>query len=109
MGAWIDQVARTLAAGQSRRQALRTLGAVTLGAVFSGVRPSEASADEDCKGTGKACKKNEQCCSGNCTPQSTSKSTAKSDSICCPAGQVQHNGACCSLDPAACSGKTCGT
>jgi hypothetical protein len=59
-----DGLVRTFSQIRSRRQTLRGLaGAVAVGALALGAQ--EVGADT-CKGTGKPCKKNRQCCSNNC-------------------------------------------
>jgi hypothetical protein len=106
-----DALARSLAVPRPRRAFLKGVAGGAVGGLLVLIGRDEASAD-DCKRTGKQCKKGIQCCSGNCVPSpSGSKSTAGSDSICCPAGQVQYpTGACCAPDnAAACAGKNCGT
>jgi hypothetical protein len=73
-----DAFARTVSQARSRRQALRALA----GAVAAGVLAlsGEASA-QDCKAEGKACKKDDQCCSGHCVGASGG-STAHSEGQC---------------------------
>src|SRR4051794_14327326 len=57
-----DRLVRSFGQPRSRRQTLRGLaGAAAAGALAVGGR--DASAD-GCKGTGKTCKKDSQCCSG---------------------------------------------
>ena len=77
MGKEFDDLAKALARGESRRQALRKFVVGALGVVVGAAMPASASADGglDCKADGKACKKNSQCCSGSCC-----------DGVCCPAG-----------------------
>lgn len=60
----VDQLARHLAAGSSRRRALRVLAAGALGPLlgFAG-EPAKAEA---CLRDGKVCKRGSQCCSGRC-------------------------------------------
>src|SRR5438067_8268179 len=67
MGEWIDDLSRALAAGRSRRWALRVLagGAVTAALGLPGARA--VTADDACKPAGKKCRKASQCCSGTCT------------------------------------------
>jgi hypothetical protein len=60
-----DNLTRALARGTSRRQALKLLGGSLAGGLLSFLGVGDAAAD-DCKRNGKACKKNKQCCSGNC-------------------------------------------
>jgi hypothetical protein len=59
-----DGLIRRFGQSRSRRQTLRGLaGAVVVGTLALGER--EIGADT-CKGNGKPCKKNRQCCSNNC-------------------------------------------
>ena len=61
-----DELARGLASGDmSRGKALRLMGAALVGGALASVGSGEAAAD-DCKRNGKRCKKDSQCCSGNC-------------------------------------------
>jgi hypothetical protein len=62
-----DELARGLASGSiSRGKAIRLMGAALLGGTLASM-PGVALADDECKRTGKKCKKNKQCCSGNCS------------------------------------------
>ena len=86
-GRSFDELARGLASGTvSRRRALRLMGAALVGSAL-GSLGGVAAADEECKLAVKKCKKNKQCCSGNC---SGGKCAA------CPSGQVLCNGSCVS-------------
>jgi hypothetical protein len=83
-----DELTRGLASGSiSRGKAIRLMGAALVGGTltsfgFGGV----ALADDRCKPTGKKCKKNAQCCSGNCVNGACSA---------CPDGKVLlSNGTC---------------
>ena len=75
MGQQFDELAKALASGQSRREALRKFIGGVAGVVLASV-PGRAAADE-CKRAGKACKKDVQCCSGVCC-----------DGVCCDVGEV---------------------
>src|SRR5213594_3092151 len=44
MGAWFDELARALARGESRREALRRLGAIAAGGVLAALAPGRAVA-----------------------------------------------------------------
>jgi len=63
-----DELARGLASGSiSRGKALRLMGAALVGGTLGSLGIGEAGADPPgCKRTGKACKKDDQCCSGAC-------------------------------------------
>lgn len=82
-----DDLTRRLATPRSRRSALRVMAGMGSGLLL--VLTGRNAAADKCKANAKACSKSSQCCSGNCTPAPSSKSTSKSDSICCPATQVQ--------------------
>ena len=106
-----DELARALASGSiSRGKALRLLGAALVGGTLASLGMGGVAAaaqgdqgeNEDCKRAGKKCKRNEQCCSGNC-----------SSGICgeCPTGQEPCGGMCrnsiggsCSSNSQCCSG-----
>src|SRR6478672_11355834 len=60
MGEFIDQVARTVAAGGSRREALKRIGGAVAGALLAGLLPKEAAAGPGDPCGGKCTAK--QCC-----------------------------------------------
>jgi CXCXC repeat len=95
-----DELARGLASGEvSRGKALRLMGAALVGGALGSLGMREAGADL-CKRAGKACKKNSQCCSGNCVNAPTGTCAA------CPSGQVLcNNGSCVSNSCLANSGQ----
>jgi hypothetical protein len=64
----VDELATGLASGSiSRGKALRLMGAALVGGTLASLGIREAAADPPgCKRTGKACKRDTQCCSGNC-------------------------------------------
>ena len=68
-----DELARGLANGNiSRGKALRLMGAALLGSALGSLGiGGVAAADELCKPEGKKCRKNAQCCSGNCSSRGT--------------------------------------
>jgi hypothetical protein len=86
---FFDDLARGLADGSvTRAKALRLMGAALVGGTLTSFGiGGVAAADDGCKPTGKKCKKNKHCCSGNC---SGGKCAA------CPPGQVLCNGSCVS-------------
>ncbi len=59
-----DGLARCFSQTRSRRETLRGLASAAAVGVLT-LAQREASAQE-CKGNGKPCKKNRQCCSNNC-------------------------------------------
>jgi hypothetical protein len=63
-----DELARGLASGDiSRRRVLRLMGAALVGGTLASLGIGEAAADPPgCKRNGKKCKRDTQCCSGNC-------------------------------------------
>ena len=73
-----DDLARGLASGEfSRRKALRLMGAAIVGGTLGSLGIRGASADqgdqgenEECKPLNKKCRKDHQCCSGNCDASS---------------------------------------
>jgi hypothetical protein len=86
-----DAVAKGLASGTvSRGKAFRLMGAALVGGTLASVGlGGVAAADDLCKPTGKKCKKNSQCCSGNCD-----STTGK---CCTPSGRPCSEGLpCCS-------------
>ena len=95
-----DELTRGLARGSiSRGKALKLMGAALVGGTLASLGMREAGADL-CKRAGKACKKNTQCCSGNCVNAPTGTCAA------CPSGQVLcNNGSCVSNSCLANSGQ----
>ena len=63
-----DELTRGLASGSiSRGRALRLMGAALVGGTLTSFGlGGVALADDECKPTGKKCRKNHQCCSGTC-------------------------------------------
>jgi hypothetical protein len=98
-----DGLARTFSHARSRRQALRSLAGLSAGAFAVG---GQAVSAQDCKGVGKACKKNSQCCSENCVGGGGSGSTSQSEGVCvgCPSGHDEVNGGCFEITD---SGQNC--
>jgi hypothetical protein len=65
MGEWIDSVARAVASGTSRRQALRRIGGgLAAMAVASLLGGETAQAKPACREEGHPCEGNQECCSG---------------------------------------------
>jgi hypothetical protein len=99
-----DELARGLASGSiSRGKALRLMGAALVGGTLTSFGiGGVALADDRCKPTAKKCKKNKQCCSGNCSGGTCAA---------CPSAQVLCNGSCVStscsegqiFDPSSCA------
>src|SRR5690348_8911201 len=82
-----DDLSKALATAASRRQALKTIAATTLGGILglSGIGNVFA---KPCTPIGKHCNSKTVCCSGaSCNP--TTRKCA------CPSGTTLLNGACC--------------
>src|SRR5256885_12893271 len=81
-----DEFTKALATSTSRRQALKTIAATTIGSILglSGIGTVFAK----CHNAGHACGTNKQCCSNLCC-----------HGVCCASGQTCFNGSCCSLTP----------
>jgi hypothetical protein len=94
-----DELAIGLASGSiSRGKVLRLMGAALVGGALGSVGIGEAAADPiGCKRTGKKCKKDEQCCSGNCEGGTcackTYSSACNNSSECC-SGYCNQFGIC---------------
>jgi hypothetical protein len=86
-----DELARGLASGSiTRGKALRLAGGALLGAALASL-PGAALADDDCRGFGRRCRRDRQCCSGNCVRRGDRK-------VCgCPEGQRRCNDRCVNL------------
>lgn len=109
-----DELARGLASGNiTRGKVLKLMGAALLGGTLTSFGVGGvALADDECKPTGKKCRKNKQCCSGKCeggkcAAACTSNGTTctAADECCsgncvdgqcsaCPAGKILRNGLC---------------
>jgi hypothetical protein len=88
-----DDLTRALATTTSRRQFLKTLAGSAAGGLLALLGIGEAAADDTCKPIGKKCRKNAQCCSGNCA-----------EGKCAP---CKDPGVACSSDSECCSGACC--
>jgi hypothetical protein len=86
-----DELARGLASGSiTRGKALRLAGGALLGAALASL-PGAALADDDCRRIGRRCRRDSQCCSGNCVRRGD-------DKVCgCPEGQRRCNDRCVNL------------
>jgi hypothetical protein len=87
----LDQLAKGLASGTlSRGKAIRWMGGALLGAALASV-PGVAWAD-DCRRLGRECRRDSQCCSGNCIRRGD-------DKVCgCPEGKSRCNDRCVNLE-----------
>ena len=119
-----DELARGLASGElSRRKALRLMGAALVGGALGSLGIGAAAADDECKPVNAKCRKNHQCCSGNCSKSGTSRfgtcacqenggSCANNSQCCsgncasgtCAAACTSNGGFCFSDDSECCSG-----
>ena len=83
----LDELAKGLATGTlSRGKAIRWMGGALLGAALASV-PGMAWAD-DCRGLGRECRRDSQCCSRNCVRRGD-------DKVCgCPEGQTRCGDRC---------------
>jgi hypothetical protein len=82
----LDDIARDLASGTSRRQALRVLGAGVAAGLLSLRGTAAALADRRCRRVGEKCNKSSDCCVGTCCA-----------GVCCADGQICQKGRC--VDP----------
>ncbi len=82
-----DELTKALATATSRRQALKTIAATTIGGILGLASIGSAFAKPTCKPSGHGCGSNKQCCSGVCD-QTTIKCA-------CPPGTTELcNGTC---------------
>src|SRR5438105_1546419 len=90
-----DELTKTLATATSRRQALKTIAATTLGGILGLGGIGTAFAKPKCHRPGLGCDTNSKCCSNLCC-----------NGICCASGQVCQNGTCvtCTGNGGTCSG-----
>jgi hypothetical protein len=63
-----DNLTKALATATSRRQALKTIAATTLGSILGLAGIGTAFGAPTCKPNGHGCGTNKQCCSGYCDP-----------------------------------------
>src|SRR6266516_2204766 len=125
---WIDNLARTLATGQSRRAALKQLVGGIAGALLASTLPGRAASAAKCQPKGGSCSSDSDCCSGltcqsgECRPSKCQQKggSCASDSDCC-SGLVCSSGVCtapttpkcqpkggpCASDSDCCSGQIC--
>jgi hypothetical protein len=94
---YFDELASGLASGSiSRGKALRLMGAALVGGTLASLGIGQvAAADDECKPLEKKCRKNNQCCSGNCSKSGTSRSGTCA---------CQENGGSCANNSQCCSG-----
>jgi hypothetical protein len=87
-----DALARGLASGNlSRGKALRLLGGVLLGSALASVPGAALADDDDCRGFGRRCRRDSQCCSKNCVRRGDEK-------VCvCPEGKTRCGDRCVNL------------
>jgi len=93
---FFDDLARGLADGSiTRGRALRLMGAALVGGALGSLGIRGASADpKGCTPNGKDCKRDKQCCSGNCSSHGRCVGGGLG---CLPNGDsCGSNGACCS-------------
>lgn len=98
MGEWIDDVARAMAGGTSRRAMLRRVGGGVAAAMLASLIPATASARE-----GKGGK-------GNTKQQDTNQNTQQNTTtnLQCPTGQVEFRGKCRNFRGTCTVGLVCG-
>jgi hypothetical protein len=105
-----DELARGLASGSvSRRKALRLMGAALVGSAL-GSLGGVAAADDECKPLNKKCRKNHQCCSGNCvnsTCAACPSETTPCGTECCTAGESCYRFGIPNTEPICCSNPGC--
>jgi hypothetical protein len=82
----LDDIARELAIGTSRRQALRLLGAGLASGLVALRGPASAFAQRRCRRIGEKCEQSADCCVGTCCA-----------GVCCADGQICREGRC--VDP----------
>jgi hypothetical protein len=82
-----DDLTKALATGTSRRQALKTIVATTLGSIIGLGSIDAAFAAQKCRALGSKCSHGDQCCSNYCA-----------NNVCtCSPGPTNCNGACVDL------------
>jgi hypothetical protein len=84
-----DDLTKAMATSTSRRKALKTIAATTLGGILGLGGIGTAFAKPTCKPNGHGCGNSKQCCSGFCDPTTTTCG--------CPTGQTNCSGTCIDL------------
>ena len=100
-----DELAIGLASGTlSRGRALRLMGAALVGGTLASLGIGEAAADPPgCKREGKNCKRDTQCCSGNC--EGGKCAACPSGQVLCPQGYCgRYPGGSCAAGELCCAG-----
>jgi hypothetical protein len=82
-----DDLTKALATSTSRRHALKTIAATTLGGILGLAGIGTAFAK--CHNSGHACEENSTCCSQNCCI-----AAGQREGVCCDVGQICQNGQC---------------
>src|SRR5689334_13264881 len=106
-----DELTKALATSTSRREALKTIAATTLGGLLGLGGIGTAFGASTCHRNGLGCDTNSQCCSGYCAngEKCTCPPAPACNSICpCPSGQSCVNGTCCPTSQV-CNGVCCAT
>src|SRR5438045_3667846 len=124
MEPWLDQWARAVAGGLSRRELLRRAGAGLAGAAIAALLPREAAAARagrqldccggSCVGTptdarncgacGQACPAGATCCHGSCVSCPAGQAVNPLTCGCCTVASDQHPEPNCTADTECCSG-----
>src|SRR5215472_10739019 len=96
-----DELTKALATSTSRRQALKTIAATTIGSILG--LASIGTAFAKCHNAGHNCEENSTCCSKLCCI-----AAGQREGVCCASGQVCQNGTCvtCAANGAHCSQNT---
>src|SRR5436305_1050751 len=92
-----DELTKALATATSRRQALKTIAATTLGSILGLSGIGTVFGAPKCHRNGLGCDTNSQCCSHYCAPNgkcSCPPAPACNDTCPCPSGQTCCNGTC---------------
>jgi hypothetical protein len=84
-----DELARGLANGSiTRGKAIRLMGAALVGSALASLPGVALADDDDCRGFGRRCRRDRQCCSKNCVRRGEEK-------VCvCPEGKSRCGGRC---------------
>jgi hypothetical protein len=108
-----DELTKALATSRSRREALKTIAATTLGSILGLGRLGTAFGAPKCHPNGQGCDTNSQCCSGYCAngekctcPPAPGCTVPPNNTCPCPSGQTCLNGTCCA-NTQVCNGVCC--